>query len=740
MNISYNWLRELTGVDWSPEELRERFTMAGLEIESLAKVGSDYVFEIAVLSNRADLFSHLGVAREVGVMTWRGVQLPPLEPVRVAGRAEDFTSVEVQAPDLCPRFTARVVRDVKIGPSPEWLAERLRAVGLRPINNVADITNFVMLELGQPLHAFDLDLLTERRLVVRHARRDERITTLDGAERKLDPEMLVIADATRAVAVAGVMGGAETEISGATRNVLIECAYFTPASIRHTARSLELQTDASDRFERGVDPEGLLRAQARTVALITKLAGGAATEDAIDVYSHRAETQTISLRPARIGALTGLEVAPQESLRILQALGFTPFEGGAKLSFHVPTWRRDVSVEEDLVEEVARHYGYEKIEAALPATVGVGEHRAHEERRRAARRALASLGFDEAISFSFIDAAHDDRFDLIPGLVAAGPYAQAGDEPHALSSDEAMHDAAVHFGEAKGSRACDSADVNVGNRAGECADSDARFVTLTNPIIEGASRMRPTLLPGLLAAVRHNFNHGTRDVRLFESGRVFATAAKAGARPVELESLGLVATGSALEEGRAAAPRELDFYDLKGALEAAVDAIKLPPLDFAAADARHLRAGQSARVSLGARPVGWIGRLDEGIAAAYKFRQPVYIGEVNLSVLLESEVAQARYTPLARFPSVVRDASLLVDRRATFTEMRRTVIGMNLENVRGVELVYVYEGERLPEGKRSVTLRVEYRSDQRTLRDEEADALHRQIVAALESRFGAQLR
>jgi phenylalanyl-tRNA synthetase beta chain len=764
MHISYNWLRELTGVEWGVAELRERLTMRGLEVEGVHEAEGDQVFEIAMLSNRPDWLSHLGVAREVGVMTGRGVALPNVEPKRIEGRATDLTSVEVQAHDLCPRFTARVVRGVRIAPSPLWLAERLLAVGLRPINNVADITNYVMLELGQPLHAFDLDKLNERRIIVRRALDDETIKTLDGVDRKLDSEMLVIADAARAIAVAGVMGGAETEISDATTNVVIECAYFDPASIRRTSRALGLQTDASDRFERGVDYEGQLRAQSRTVALITELAGGAASEDAIDIYPQPITPPSVALRFNRVHALTGLDVSPADAQRILNALGFkgdasddsigsveatageatkvVPDLFETQAIFIAPTWRYDVSLEEDLIEEVARHFGYEKIADELPASNNVGEHRAHESQRRAARRALAALGYDEAINYSFIDAAQDGRFELPLGLIAS-------DEPNTRADENALFaskNAALDRRDAAGENA--RGRVNEG-----VEDGDPRFVTLANPIIEGASRMRATLLPGLLAAVRHNFNHGTRDVRLFETGFIFAAANEdrarsaadsqsdaSDARPVERESLAIVATGGALEADRAAAPRELDFYDLKGALEAACDAMKLPPLEFTSESARHLRKGQSARVSLGGRAVGFIGRLSDEIAATYKFRQPVFLTEVNLSALLDTSETPARYAPLSRFPSVVRDASLVVGRRATFAEMRGTVVDMSLENVRGVSLVYVYEGERVPEGKRSVTLRVEYRSDERTLRDEEVDALHKQIVDALEEKFGAQLR
>lgn len=712
MNISYNWLRELTGARLTAGELRERLTMAGLEVEAVHEAGDDFVLEFAVLSNRPDLLSHLGVAREVCTITGGGVRWPEMRAAREDGRVREFTSVEVQAADLCARFTARVVRGVRIAPSPAWLVARLQAVGQRPINNVADITNYVMLELGQPLHAFDLEKLNERRLVVRRARAGERLTTLDEVERELDGEMLVIADARRAVALAGVMGGAETEISDTTVDVLIEAAHFAPASVRRTSRALGLQTEASDRFERGVDPEGQLRAQSRAAALITELAGGTATTDTIDIYPHPSAPHVVSLRFARVRELTGLDVPPEDSIRILDALGIElpagangaerPAGGegsaqsagaasGATAEFVSPSWRTDIRIEEDLVEEVGRHFGYDKVSDTLPATNVAGEYRAHEGRRREARRALNACGFDEALTFSFIDTAHDEQFELLPGLVR-----------RAVESE--------------------------------------RFVTLANPIIEGAARMRPTLLAGLLESARRNFNHGTRDVRLFEMGRVFASTPEAGGQPREIETCALVATGVATEEGHAGASRELDFYDLKGALEAALEAMKVAAPEFAGTSARHLREGQAAQILLEGRAVGTLGRLAEDVAAAYKFKQPVYVAEVDFAALLAAAEAGVRYAPLARFPAVMRDASLVAARRVTFAEMRRAVVELNLEQVRRVALVYVYEGERVPEGQRSVTLRIEYRADDRTLRDEEVDELHARIVGALEEKFGAQLK
>ncbi|MFN2416728.1 MAG: phenylalanine--tRNA ligase subunit beta, partial [Pyrinomonadaceae bacterium] len=428
MDISYEWLGEMADTGLTPQALAERLTMAGLAVDAVKEVGGDSVLEIDLTSNRPDCLSHLGVAREAAALTGAALKLPDVEAKRVGGKAGEFTAVQIEDEDLCPRYAARVVRGVKIGPSPGWLVRRLQAIGQRPINNVADATNFVMHETGQPLHAFDLATLAGRRIVVRRARAGEKLKTLDGVERGLDTEMLVIADAERAVAVAGVMGGEETEISDATADVLVESAYFAPQSVRRTSKALGLQTEASYRFERGVDYEGVRRAQDRCVALICELAGGTATEGAIDVYPKRITPPSVKLRPRRVRELTGLDVPAAECVRILTALGFEKSDDGGggdgegRLGFAVPTWRTDVSIEEDLVEEVARVYGYEKIEESLPPSPVTGEYLLGDRRRRAARQVLTAAGFDEAVSISFIDEAGAldetgaSRFEPVPGL------------------------------------------------------------------------------------------------------------------------------------------------------------------------------------------------------------------------------------------------------------------------------------------------------------------------------------
>lgn len=701
MLISYNWLRELTGTKLGPQEVRERLTNVGLAIDAVEERSDDHVLDVEVPSNRGDCLSHVGIARELAVIEKSQISDFTSEIKNAGshtrnntsanGKTSDLTAVEILDPDLCPRYAAHIVRGVKISPSPAWLVKKLEAIGQRPINNVADITNYVLHELGQPLHAFDLAKLAENRIVVRRAAKGETIKTLDGVERRLDGEMLVIADAKRPVAVAGVMGGEDSEISNRTTDVLIESAYFNPSSVRRTAKILSLHTEASHRFERGTDPAGVLLAQERCVSFICELAGGIATSDALDVYALPIARKSASLRPARVEALTGLRVETAEMLRILSALGFELFnESSAQLTVNIPTWRHDVAIEEDLIEEVARHTGFDKIKTELPPASLAGEYHSSERRKRSLRRALSARSFDEAISFSFIDAAHDDQFELIP----------------AFSGGE-----------------------------GETA----KFVTLGNPIIEDWTRMRPTLLPGLLDAVRHNLNQGTRDVCLFELGRVFRTGEK-GKLPEERETLAVAATGGVLEADKEAAAREFDFYDLKGALDTARDALKLRPLNYQAADARHLRAGQAAAVSINDIRIGWIGRLAEATAAVYKFRQSVFVAEIDLTSLLEIDELPVLYSPLPRFPSIVRDVSFLVDRKVTVAELIRAANDQKVEHCAGAMFVGVYEGEGIPKGKRSITLRLEYRAADRTLRDEEVDALHWPLVKALQEKFSAEVR
>ena len=685
MLISYNWLRELTNTSLRPQELRERLTMVGLAIDAVETHADDSVLDVEVPSNRPDCLSHVGIAREVAVIEKRQVQLPSSKPPKTEGQSLELTSVVIEDPDLCPRYAARLVRGVKIGPSPDWLAKRLEAIGQRPINNVADVTNFVLHEMGQPLHAFDLHRLSGPRIVVRRAAPREKLRTLDGVDRELTNEMLVIADADKPVALAGIMGGEDSEISTDTTDVLIESAYFDPNSIRRTARRLGMDTEASRRFERGADRENVLRAQERCVELICELAGGVATEDAIDVYPQPFVPRVVEFRPQRVKELTSLDVKREEMVRILTGLGFkSDYLPLDKFTAEVPSWRIDVEQEEDLVEEVARHSGYDKIASELPPSNIPGEYQPDEMKLRSLRRALNACGYDEAITFSFI--TREEQFALIPAL------------------------------------------------------NDQAQTELQNPIIEDATWMRSSLLPGLLNSLRHNFNHGIRDVRLFEIGRVFGISSD-GQLPEEPLVLAMVATGGALEESKAQADRELDFFDLKGALEAAVDWMNVSPLVFSSVSAKHLRPGQAAMIKRADNvEIGTIGRLAEPVATAYKFRQPVYVMELDLGSLLSGPERGIQYSPLPRYPSVTRDISLLLNRTIPLDEILGAVRNERVADCRNVMLVGTFAGANIPPDKRSVTLRLEYRSDERTLRDEEVEERHSQLTSSLLNTFAAEQR
>jgi phenylalanyl-tRNA synthetase beta chain len=694
MNISYDWLKELINNELSPEETAASLTRVGLAVEGTHPFGDDQVFDIDLTSNRPDCLSHLGVARELRVVTGKPLREGTATPEEDTFDAVPLPAilapdvVKIEDPELCYRFTARIIRGVKIGPSPEWLVKRLEAVGERSINNVADITNYVMLELGQPMHAFDLDKLAEKRIVVRRAKAGEDITTLDEIERKPDGSMLMICDAEKPVAVGGVMGGLDSSITESTVNVLLEVAYFDRDSVRRTSRKLGLATEASYRFERGVDIKNLKRASDRAASLIVDLAGGE-LDDFIDVYPNRQTSPTVVSKDISwaILRLTGLEVPAKECVRILDALGIVSeaLEDGSLL-FTTPTWRHDIAIEEDLVEEVARHVGYENIADELPPAFGAGEYQASEVRKKLLRQKLVDMGFDEAMSYSFIDEKFDGKYDHVPGIVNE--------------------------------------------------ETDEKFVTLRDAVIEGAVRMRPTLLPGLLDSIRLNLNHQRRDLKLFEIGKVFAAATGEDLLPTEREMFGLAVTGGELMQKHLEPVRGLNFYDAKGAVEAALEAVGFPAVEFRAAETKHLRPGQSAGIFIDGGLVGYLGRLSEAISAEYKFRAPVYVAEVDLESVLARNMAGVYYRPLPKYPSVIRDVSFIVDRDSTFDNIREAVIDQGFEICRNVGFVDIFEGKGIEAGKRSLTVRLEYRSDERTLIEDEVAEAHGKILETLSNTLG----
>ncbi len=682
MRVSYRWLKELVDFDLSPRELAERLTQVGLAVDRVEEKDGDFLLELDLTSNRPDCLSHLGVAREIAVLCGTSVRYPEAHLEEDDEETARVTSVEIQDPDLCPRYVARVIRGVRVGPSPPWIAERLERLGQRSINNVTDITNLVLLELGHPLHAFDLEKLIGRRIVVRRARAGELLVTLDGVKRTLREDMLVIADAARPVALAGIMGGEETGISETTRDVLLESAYFHPLSIRRTARALAMSTEASYRFERGADYGAPRRAADRAAGLIQKVAGGRVLRGALDVYPHPLRREPVRLRRQRVRRLLGFDVPWEEALRILGALGFHVERADSEQLWATPpSFRVDIDGEDDLVEEIARHVGYEAIPMTLPAWNGYGELLPGEEKRRAVRAVLSALGFSEAITFSFVNEQWDALF--------------RGEE--------------------------------------------VRVCRLKNPLDETRAQLRTSLLPGLLESVLRNLHHGVRSVRLYEIGRCFF-AGGMGERPQERERLGLVATGLLNERAWREHQRPFGFYEMKGALEALLDKLRLRRITFDTSPQEYLHPGQSARLLLEGEVIGDFGQLHPRVAALFKFKQPVFVAELDLEKLLRAEGEAIRYQPLPRFPAVVRDFSLLVPRGVSYAEIERSIAELGIPEIADVRLFDVYVGPNIPAEKRSLSISVRLQAEDRTLTEEEITEIQARLLAHLRERFRIEPR
>ncbi len=684
MKISYNWLKEFVDIELSPRDLATKLTMAGLAVDAVEEHGGDFVLDIDLTSNRPDCLSHLGIAREAAAISAKPMRMPGGELDEAKAKSSDVTSVEILNPELCPRYTARIIKGVKIGPSPEWLVKRLEVMGQRSVNNVADITNYVMLELGQPLHAFDLAMLKGQRIIVRTARDCEKMTTLDKEERELNSQMLVIADAERTVALAGIKGGEDSGITEKTVDVLLEAAYFTPWQVRATSKALGLSTEASYRFERGTDPEIVPVASDRAAAMIAEIASGEIFSGLVDVYPKKSERHKISMRRARYELMTGLQLELGDAERILRALGFV-LEADVEndsLSAIAPSWRIDVSIEEDLIEEVARIAGYDNLKTTLPGSAGAGAYLQGESGRRAARQALSGLGYNEAVSFSFVNAEAD-----------------------ALLSEAA---------------------------------ASARL-QLQNPIDETQSHMRTTLLGGLLKALEHNFNYGSRNVKLFEIGKCFI--GNGDERPTEIERLALIASGARNEFDWQTANARIDFFDVKGAIESVAESLGLPALEFTAIEnAAHLHPGRSGLISLGGNRIGQVGQLHPRIAAEYKFKQAVFVAELDLAAMLEADRMEVRYQPLPKYPTVVRDLALLIETSVPMAAIDGAINELKIPELIDFKLFDLYAGKELPVGKHSIALSLRYRAADRTLTDEEINAMHESIVKKLTQEFSAEVR
>lgn len=681
MKILLSWLREFVDVPGPAGDVARTMSTRGFAVEGIEPIAKDFVIDFEVTANRPDCMSVAGMAREVA--TAYGVKLAPrvrraaAAGARVRGGGSAGLDIVIENPGLCPRYVGAVA-DVEVRPSPAWMQKRLEAAGIRPISNIVDVTNYVLVEMGQPMHAFDHARLAGGQIRVRTARPGETLRTLDGQLRTLSPDMLVIADAGRATAVAGVMGGGDAEVTAATTTIVLESAYFNPLSVRRTSKKLGLKTEASMRFERGADPALPAEAMHRAIALIEMIGAGRARGRVLDRYPKRLKPAVLRLRRAKIAGLLGAAIPDRNVRRILEPLGFAldPAAGGWRVV--VPTRRVDVTREVDLIEEVARHYGFDKLPTTFPAlTTAAPPIDPRILRARHLRSMLTAAGFFEAVTFGFIA----DR--------AAAPFAAGGD-----------------------------------------------LVPIANPLSELFAVLRPSLLPGLVDAVAHNRRREQRDVRLFEIGGRFTRSGG------ERQALGCVWTGTAAAEHWSGTGRPVDVFDMKAIVERVCEAAGAE-VQAAPVEEPWLVPGRSASVSASGTRVGIFGQLAEPVAAAHGLpgSDPVYVAEVDLDALAPLAARRVvRVEPLPRYPSVIRDISILIDDTLPAADVHRTIRDAAPATLVRVAEFDRYQGKGIPADKVSLSLRLTFRSSDRTLTDAEVQTAMEHVIAALRDRHGAVQR
>ncbi len=655
--------------------------------EPLSEYLGDIVLDIEVTPNRPDCLSVIGIAREIAALTRESVRLaePSYVAADSAGRIDSYISVEIAEPDLCPRYCAALVRGVKVAPSPRWLQQRLLACGMRPINNVVDITNYVMLEYGQPLHAFDYDDLRGKRIIVRRALPGEIITTLDGVTRVLSPDILVIADAERAVAVAGIMGGADTEVKDKTSDVLIESAYFNPAAIHRGKNNLRLSSEASLRFEKGISPYLPLIALKRTVQMMMELTGGSATTGVIDAFPGRKEQTAILFPVGDVKRLLGVDLDGGQITDTLETLGFVCEQTTDQSYVRAvpPWWRTDVSCPADLVEEVARIIGYDTVPATmLGSPLPKCAPNPMLVLKENVRDIMVSCGFQEVLTYSLTSLEALNKLTTGPDLPEPMP------------------------------------------------------VRLANPMSREWEYLRTSLRPNLLSTLARNRRFREGSIRLFEVGRVFLP--RSGDLPEEKETLCAVISGDRFRSFWRGEPEDIDFFTAKGVVETLVSRLGLE-VSFEKGSDYTLLEGRCAWVVAGRERLGVVGEVHPKVAESFELSEPTYLIELELSGLLNLVGGhRMSYRPLPRYPSASRDIALLVDEQVTYQQIYSIICQFPL--VVSVSLFDFYMGEQIPQGKKSLAFRVVYQSPNRTLTDREIDEVQQGILARLSQELGAVLR
>lgn len=696
MKIQLDWLKTYIDHGLSVQKLSDLLTMGGLEIEGLESVDlgegrSTDVVELNVTPNRGYCLSHIGVAREVGAMLHKKCKLPAPDKqlTKAMGSVPVKKKITVvnEATELCPRYTAIVIENVKPGPSPQWLVDRLKAVGLRPINNVVDITNFVMMEYGQPLHAFDGARLAGSMIVIRRARKGEPFAALDGTELKLGTDALVIADAEKPVALAGIMGGANSQVDESTQTVVLESASFDPVTVRKASKKYGLRSDSSYRFERGVDIEAVETASSRAAVLIRELAGGDICKGRIDIYFRSRKPNRFDFRISRTNQVLGTELAAKKIVKYLKGLGVTIVkEKKAAECYQVepPSSRPTLTREIDLIEEVARLDGYEGVEISHPVgSVSPVRFSKVQTTVRQSKEILRNLGYSEAINYSFIEGDWAKQF---------------------LDT----------FG-----------------------DSQPTMVRLDNPISSDMDTMRPSLLPGLIKSAMRNINRGQKNLQLFEQGHIFFN--KKGKGSHEISCFAGLATGPYPNSVWKDSGKPFDLYDLKGALETLTEHFQVN-LELRPSQRSFLDSGQSADGFVGDRCVAYFGRLCPDMARRLELSPDIYVFELNVEALAAALPDRTRFQQIPKYPETYRDISILVDQGVQAQTISDLIRQTSEPLIRRVELYDQYQGKKLPSGKKSLTFALSFQSPEKTLTDEEVNPIFEKIVVNLSGQLGASLR
>ena len=654
---------------------------------------TDTVFEIEVTPNRPDCLSVIGVAREIAAIQNSRLTYPDFKLKDNDNCISQQTSIKIEAPDHCPRYVARLLEDIQIKPSPFWLQDRLLSVGLRPINNIVDVTNFVLMETGQPLHAFDFDRLSENRIVVRTANKGETFITLDQKERLLDAEILMICDGEKAVAIGGVMGGLNSEIEDDSTRVLLESAYFNPVSIRRTAKQLGLGTDAAYRFERGVDPGGTIAAANRAAKLMAEVSGGRAVGGLIDEYPRRQSVKSLNLSTQKTNRLLGTRLQRKQIENLLKSIEFTIGQKTAAkdkdtLVVTPPSFRVDISRPEDLMEEVARLFGYNNIPTTFPQMPATSRLATKEINLRNRTRLLMNgFGFREAINYSFAHRQSGDHLRL------------------------------------------------------KAADPRRQLVNILNPLTEDQAAMRTSLVPGLLQTVHYNFAQQIKNLRVFEIGKIFINK-NPQQLPTENEMLAGLWTGSRYEASWHGHEAQCDFYDIKGVVEGFLNALKINDVQFSRLpekECTYTRPGYSAQILGNRTRLGLVGQLHPQVLANFDLAQAAFLFELNFDILIPLLKDTTVFKPTPKFPAIFRDITIIVNKALETQEIISTALKQSPELVEDVRLLSVFEGTPIAPGNKSVSLRVTYRSPQKTLEDEAVTPIHQSIADRLVKAFNASL-